>query len=160
MCIAIEAKISPPLNKTVRAIKNLPITINCTVMTNVHINQHKLLWIENNTFVQPGNHYTTWSSPSKNSTNIQHHYLAIHAVINPAAYTCMLVSTSGKVVDSATQYIVVDEGKLSFKIIWCSKLQFYIADSPLLLELLQYLSQHFKWPPLHMRDPYQTQFMT
>ena len=104
----------------------MPVTINCTITTSVHSNQHKLLWIKNDTFVQPGNHYTIWSSTSKNSTNIQYHYLTIHKVINPAAYTCKLVTTGGKVVDSAIQYIFVDEGELLFQIIWFSKSQIYI----------------------------------
>ena len=106
--IFAEAKLSSPSNETV--IRNMPVTINCTVTINAHSNHHKLVWIENNAFIKSGDNYSIWSLPSKSNPNIQYYYLVIHKAVNPVAYTCMLITTSGHVTDSATQHVFVEEG--------------------------------------------------
>ena len=108
----IEAKISAPLNTT--TIKNIPVTINCTVTTNIHSNYYQLLWVEKDSFVQSGNHYTTWLTQSDDGT-VTHYYLMIHRVNNTAAYTCMLINSNATVVDFKTQHVIVNEGELLFK---------------------------------------------
>ena len=95
----------------------MPVTINCTVTMNVHSNHHKLLWIENNTFIKSDDNYSIWSLPSKSNPNIQYNYLAIHQAANPAAYTCMLITTGGQVIDSAIQHVFVEGGELLFKLL-------------------------------------------
>ena len=104
----IEAKIFTPSNTT--TIKNIPVTINCTVTTNINSNYYKLLWVEKDSFVQSDNHYTTWSTQSDDGM-VTHHHLTIHRVVSTAAYTCKLINAQGTTIDSKTQHVIVSEGE-------------------------------------------------
>jgi len=90
----------------------MPVQLNCTVMASAHSKYHKLLWIKGDVFVQSGDlHYSMWSSQFDNDTNTQNHYLVVRQVVNPAKFTCELLSINGKVIDSKTHYIYVIKGK-------------------------------------------------
>ena len=90
----------------------MPVRLNCTVMANDHSKYHKLLWLEGDAFIPSGDiDYSMWSSQFDCDTETQDHYLTIRRVVWPTAYTCALVSTSGKIIDSKTHYVSVDEGK-------------------------------------------------
>ena len=119
--------------------------LNCTVMANNHSKYHKLLWLEGDTFIPSGDvHYSMWSSQFDCDTETQDHYLIICRVVHPAAYTCALMSTSGKIIDSKTHYIFVTEGKHALVCIIFNTSSFLIADS-MVTSLLQYLVNFFRW---------------
>lgn len=105
----IDAEISSqPSNVSISI--NMSVTLNCTVKTSANLKPHdyKLLWMEGDGFVQSSDYYSLWTESS--GTNIQHHYLIIHQVVNPATYTCTLLSTSYQVMDSKTQHIFLEKG--------------------------------------------------
>ena len=82
----------------------MPVKLKCTVKTNVQ-SKYKLIWMKGDEFVI-GNGYSIESTPfdSNNNTN---HFLTIHKA-SPGAYTCMLIYTTGEVIDSKTQHVVTE----------------------------------------------------
>ena len=83
----------------------MPVKLKCTVKTNVQSN-YKLIWMKGDEFVT-GNGYSIESTQFDNNTNTQNHFLTIHKA-SPGAYTCMLLSTTRKVIDSKTQHVVTE----------------------------------------------------
>lgn len=91
------------------------VTLNCTVVTTIQSKyDFKLLWVEGDTFLQSDHpHYSIWSTQFDNNTrNFQHHYLTIRRMVTSTSYTCMLLNTSGKVIDTKTHHVLVSEGEL------------------------------------------------
>ena len=107
----LDAKIiSSPSNITIS--ENMPVRLNCTVKASASLRYHKLVWVEGDTFVPSGDHrYSMWASPFNYSTNTQNYFLVIRQATCPAAYTCRLVSASGKETDSISHYVHVTESK-------------------------------------------------
>ena len=93
-----------PFNIT--ATEGMPVKLNCTVMTDIHPRYYKLIWMKGSVFVT-GNGYSTESTPFDNNTNSQNHFLTIHKA-SPGAYTCMLISTTRKIIDVQTQDVVTE----------------------------------------------------
>lgn len=90
----------------------MPVRLNCTVKASVHLRHHKLVWLEGDAFVPSGDHhYSMSSSKFDYSTNTQDNFLVIRQATCPAAYTCALISASGKETDSVTHYVHVTESK-------------------------------------------------
>ena len=95
--------ISEPHNTTVRA--GSPVSVSCTVERS-HLLHHQLLWKKGDVFVSVDKDHSFKIS--------QHDYtntykLIVHTAVNTANYTCVLVSSNRKIVDSVTQYMFVDK---------------------------------------------------
>ena len=101
-----------PVNIT--TFEDMPVKLKCTVVTNVQ-SKYKLIWMKGDVFVN-GNGYSIESIEFNNNTNIQNHFLTIHKA-SPGAYTCMVISTTRKVIDSKTQHVVT-ESEYSSETIW------------------------------------------
>ena len=95
--------ISEPHNTTVHV--GLPALVNCTVERS-HLLYHQLLWKRGDAFVSVDKNYSFRIS-QRNDTNTYH--LTIHTAVNTANYTCVLVSSDGRIVDSVTQNVFVDK---------------------------------------------------
>ena len=95
--------ISEPHNTTVHA--GLPALVNCTVERS-HLLYHQLLWKRGDVFVSVDKDYSLRIS-QHNDTNTYH--LTVHTAVNTANYTCVLVSSDGRIVDSVTQYVFVEQ---------------------------------------------------
>ena len=63
-----------------------------------------------------GNGYSIESTQFDSNTNTQNHYLTIHKA-SPGAYTCMLLSTTRKVIDTKTQHVVT-ESEYYYETVW------------------------------------------
>ena len=83
----------------------MPVKLNCTVKTNME-SKYKLIWMKGDEFMT-GNGYSIESTPFDSINNTQNHYLTIHKA-SPGDYTCMLISTASKVIDSKTQHVVTE----------------------------------------------------
>ena len=59
-----------------------------------------------------GDGYSFESSECDYKMNTQNHYLTIHRA-NPGAYTCKLISTNMKVIDTKTQHVVTESERTS-----------------------------------------------
>ena len=106
ICFSIDATILPtPSNIT--AYEDMPVKLKCTVKTNFQ-SKYKLIWMKGDAFVT-GSGYSIESTQFDSNTDaqLQHHYLTIHKA-SPGAYTCMLISTSRKVIDTKTQHVVTE----------------------------------------------------
>ena len=99
-----EAIILPTPLK-INTFEDMPVKLKCTVKTNVQ-SKYKLIWMKEDEFVT-GNGYSIESAPFDNNINTQNHYLTIHKAA-PGAYTCMLISTRKKEIDSKTQHVVTE----------------------------------------------------
>ncbi|XP_065892028.1 uncharacterized protein [Dysidea avara] len=119
-----ETKITTePHNTTVHS--GMPVTVSCTVKSN-DLLYHQLLWMKGDVFVGIDDNHSLWFSQHDSDTKTCE--LTVHSVTESAPYTCMLMSTDGKVVSSVTQYVFAEE-----------------LDDSEVSETLQYLSQFFKW---------------
>ena len=54
-----------------------------------------------------GNGYSMESTQFDNNTNTHDHYLTIHRA-SPGAYTCILMYTTRKVIDTKTQHVITE----------------------------------------------------
>ena len=98
-----DAIILPPTPLNITTFEDMPVKLKCTVKTNVQ-SKYKLIWMKGDEFVT-GNGYSIESTPfDSNNTN---HFLTIHKA-SPGAYTCMLIYTTGEVIDSKTQHVVTE----------------------------------------------------
>ena len=83
----------------------MPVKLNCTVKTNVE-SKYKLIWMKGDEFVTENGH-SVESTQFDSNTTTQNHFLTIHKA-SPGAYTCMLISTTSKVIDSKTQHVATE----------------------------------------------------
>jgi len=87
--------------------------LNCTVNYKSSAQStYKLVWMKQHAFIT-GDGYSFESSEFNNKTNTQNHYLTIHRA-NPSAYTCKLISTNMKVIDTKTQHVVTESEHTSY----------------------------------------------
>ncbi|XP_065892517.1 uncharacterized protein [Dysidea avara] len=100
----------------------MPVTFNCTVKSSDY---HQLLWMKGSVFVNADDNHSLWFSQRNNHTKT--YYMTVHSAVDSAPYSCVLMSTSGTVVGSVTQYVFVKE-----------------ADS-MVLKVLGYVNQYFRW---------------
>ena len=94
-----------PTPSNVTTFEGLPVKLNCTIQTNGP-SKFKLVWMKGDAFIT-GNGYSIESTAFDSKTNTQNHYLTIHRA-SPGAYTCKLISTSMKVIDTKTQHVVTE----------------------------------------------------
>ena len=59
-------------------------------------------------FVGIGDNHSLWFSHDNNTKT---YHLIVHSAVDSAPYTCLLMSTDGRVVSSVTQYVFVKEGR-------------------------------------------------
>ena len=95
-----------PTPHNITTFEGMPIKLNCTVTTNLQSEHYKLIWMKGNAFVS-GSGYSIESTPFDNNTHTQNNYLTIHKA-SEGAYTCMLISTTRKVIDAKTQHVVTE----------------------------------------------------
>ena len=129
-----------PLNIT--TFENMPVKLRCTVKTNVQ-SKYQLIWMKGDEFVT-GNGYSIESTQFDSINNTQNHFLTIHKV-SPGDYTCMLISTTRKIIDSKTQHVTT-ESELEISE-FDSSINLYIITigNPMVSLLLKDLAQFFKW---------------
>ena len=85
---------------------------NCTVNYKTSgQSKYKLIWMKEHAFIT-GDGYSFESSECDNKMNTQNHYLTIHRA-NPGAYTCKLIFTNMKVIDTKTQHVVTESERTS-----------------------------------------------
>ena len=87
----------------------MPVKLKCTVKTNVQ-SKYKMIWMKGDEFVT-GDGYSIESTKFDSNTNTQNHFLTIHRA-TPGAYTCMLISTRRKEIDTKTQHVVTESESL------------------------------------------------
>ena len=105
MLLIVETKITTePHNTTVHS--GMPVTVSCTVKSN-DLLYHQLLWMKGDVFVGIDDNHSLWFSQHDSDTKTCE--LTVHSVTESAPYTCMLMSTDGKVVSSVTQYVFAEE---------------------------------------------------
>ena len=120
----------------------MPVKLNCTVKTDVQ-SKYKLIWMKGDVFVT-GNGYSIESTEFNKNTNIQNHFLTIHKA-SPGAYTCIVISTTRKVIDSKTQHVVT-ESEYFLRPFGYSLNYFFVVTGDLTVSsLLKDLDQFFKW---------------
>jgi len=57
-------------------------------------------------FVGIDDYHSLWSSHNNNTKT---YHLIVHSAVDSDPYTCLLMSTDGRVVNSVTQYVLVEE---------------------------------------------------
>jgi len=104
MPLVAEPKIiSKSTNTTVYA--GMPVTVSCKVKNN-DLLYHQLLWKKGDVFVGIDDNHSLWFTQHDNSTRT--YELTVHSAVDSASYTCLLMSTDGRVVSSMTQHVFVD----------------------------------------------------
>ena len=83
----------------------MPVKLNCSVQTNAQ-SKYKLMWMKGDSFIT-GNGYSIGTTEFDGKTNTQNHYLTIRRA-SPGAYTCKLISTNMKIIDTKTQHVVTE----------------------------------------------------
>jgi len=83
----------------------MPVTVSCTVK-NSDLHYHQLLWMRGDVFVGIDDYHSLWSSHNNNTKT---YHLIVHSAVDSDPYTCLLMSTDGRVVNSVTQYVLVEE---------------------------------------------------
>ena len=58
-------------------------------------------------FVKNDNEYTVWSAPPYK--DVQSHHLTVHSPSSSTDYQCLLIRTTGKIIDSAEQHVYITE---------------------------------------------------
>ena len=96
--------VSAPQNRTIG--NGLPVTFDCSVMRR-DLQFHQLLWMKGDAFVGVDENHSLRLS---HRDNISIYWLTIHAAMETANYSCVLVSSDGKIVDSVTQFVFIEEG--------------------------------------------------
>ena len=103
--ISVDAILPTPLN--IITFEGMPLKLNCIVMAKIQPEYYKLIWMKGDDFL-PGSGYSVESTTfDNNSTNTQNYYLTIQKA-SPGDYTCVLISTTRKVIDTKTQHVVTE----------------------------------------------------
>ena len=95
--------ISEPHNITVHT--GSPVSVSCTVERS-HLLYHQLLWKREDVFVSVDKDHSFRISQHD---DLNTYKLIVHTAVNTANYTCVLVSSDGRIVDSVTQYVFVEQ---------------------------------------------------
>ena len=92
----------------------MPYTVSCSSRCRPGFCQ--VLWTTNrgSTFVKNDKDYTITSTPPY--IDMQSHQLIVHTANSSTDYQCKLVSVTGRIIDSAEQYVDVKEPAAGMKI--------------------------------------------
>ena len=89
--------------------RRMPFTLACTSRCMSGFCQ--VMWTVNKTsakmFVSNENEHIIWSTPPHK--DVQTHYLNVNSVSSSTSYNCSLVTVTGRIADSAQQYVYVKE---------------------------------------------------
>ena len=84
--------------------KGMPFTISC--LSRCKLDFCQVMWTTNKTvFVKNDNEHTVWSTqPYK---DVQNSHLTVNALSSSTDYQCLLVTITGKIIDSAEQSVYI-----------------------------------------------------
>lgn len=87
----------------------MPYTLACTSRCTLGFCQ--VLWVANKpsvtVLVSNDNEHTIWSTPAYKDA--QTHYINVNSANSSTDYQCLLVTITGRIIDSAQQYVYVKE---------------------------------------------------
>lgn len=91
---------SETVNITV--FKGIPFTLRC--LSRCRSDFYQVMWTTNKAFVKSDDQHIIWSSPPFKDT--QSHHLTVYAADNSTDYQCLLISITGRIIDSAELFML------------------------------------------------------
>jgi len=86
--------------------KGLPFKLGCTSLCSYRPEFYHVMWMMEGKFISNDEQYEISSSrPFRDS---QDHELIVHSSHKSATYQCLLITTTGRIVDSVEQHVLVE----------------------------------------------------
>ena len=108
----LEARVLPT-QRNVTVPKGFPYKLGCTIWGPPEL--YHVIWMKEGIFIENDGHRDI--SSSKTLKNIQNHELIVHSAHNSAIYKCVLINTTGSIVDSVELHVSV-EGIMMLYLCW------------------------------------------
>jgi len=136
---SLEAKISSTQNN-VTVFKGLPFKLGCTSLCRPEF--YHVMWMTEGKFISNDEqHEISSSRPFQDSQN---HELIVHSSHKSATYQCLLITTTGRIVDSVEQHVLV-EGECT-TVPFCVLINYsYTENNQDASSIIEYLMPYLRW---------------